>query len=593
MTELSSIIFGIGGALFVLIALPAGLGLAMHAHTRFPRIGVPAMAAALSVVPAVGLILVGRNLSVRNLAFDGQIDPGGLSAWLFRLTSASVIAIAVTVAIVYLMRRTKEDPAGRIMLTGFIAFVVTNVVLNGLFGTVPSLVTDNLYAVLVISALYFTRVHGLADVLTAVKWGLFGLMAASILWMVVNPVIVMQTNTPEIRLPFLNFRFWGLGDGPNATGPLGLMLFLMTVYQPFRFRLLSLAAMGLGLLVMVLAQSMTTWIAAMVIIPPYFLIRYLSHPEKGEARKLSTSATIALLGVGGAAVLGAAALILDLNEVQRSVSELIGLSRGQERSALSGRAGIWAVAVRVFLENPLFGFGPTAWDLAFRAKINMFFAFHAHNLFFQAISVAGLFGLLGTIFYVSVMAWQAVKLTFYTRGLAPALFMMFMFRSISEVPLELSSILTGTFLMHMVLFHVLCAGAWEMSQAALKTVPNPSAPIPPRTVVPEPTQWTPPKPERISPLPPMPDLIPARSIAMDARSSPAAKPSNPSKPAEKTDQTNWPAVKPPVAPVASARPRPTPGPGTAASPGGKRASEPARKPAEPDQLGRVEPRLDI
>ena len=589
MTELSSIIFGIGGALFVLIALPAGLGLAMHAHTRFPRIGVPAMAAALSVVPAVGLILVGRNLSIRNLAFDGQIDPGGLSAWLFRLTSASVIAIAVTVAIVYLMRRTKEDPAGRIMLTGFIAFVVTNVILNGLFGTVPSLVTDNLYAVLVISALYFTRVHGLADVLTAVKWGLFGLMAASILWMVVNPVIVMQTNTPEIRLPFLNFRFWGLGDGPNATGPLGLMLFLMTVYQPFRFRLLSLAAMGLGLLVMVLAQSMTTWIAAVVIIPPYFLIRYLSHPEKGDARKLSTSATIALLGVGSAAVLGAAALILDLNEVQRSVAEMIGLSRGQERSAFTGRAGIWAVAVRVFLENPLFGFGPTAWDLAFRAKINMFFAFHAHNLFFQAISVAGLFGLLGTLFYVGVMAWQALKLTFYTRGLAPALFMMFMFRSISEVPLELSSILTGTFLMHMVLFHVLCAGAWEMSQAARKAASEPSAPVPPRTVVPEPTQWAPPEPARISPLPPMPDLIPARSSAMDAQSRPALS----SKAAEQADQAKRPAVKPPVAPVARARPRPTPGPGIAASPGGKRPGEHARKPAEPDQLGRVEPRLDI
>lgn len=588
MTELSSILIGIVGALIVLVALPAGLGLALHAHTRFPRIGVPAMAAALSVVPALGLILVGRNLSVKNLAFAAQIDPGGLSAWLFRLTSASVIAIAVTVMIVYLMRRSKENPAGRIMLTGFISFVVTNVVLNGLFGTVPSLVVDNLYAVLVICALYFTRTQGIADVVVAVKWGLFGLMAASFAWVVINPQIVMQTNTPEIRLPFVSFRFWGLGDGPNATGPLGLMLFLIAVYQPFKVRIFTLAAMGLGLLVMVLAQSMTTWIAAAAIIPPYFLIRYLSHPEKGESRKLSTSATVALVGVGSAVVLGAAALILDLNEVQQSIDELAGSSRGQVGDALSGRANIWAVAVRVFLENPLFGFGPTAWNLAFRAKINMFFAFHAHNLFFQAISVAGIFGLLGTIFYVSVMGWQALKLTFYTRGLAPALFMMFMFRSISEVPLELSSILTGTFVMHMVLFHVLCAGAWERSQTETETAPKSTAPVPPRTVVPEPTRWAPPKPEQISARPPMPDLIPRRAISMT--SAPEQN-----KPAVRSTRSTRPEFKPPVTPVADTRSLPTPGPGAATSPVTKQqpTDEPPRQPPAPDRLGRVEPRLDL
>ena len=59
------------------------------------------------------------------------------------------------------------------------------------------------------------------------------MMLGSLAFMVVTPQLVMQTNTPEVRLPFINFRFWGLGDGPNSTGPLGLMLFLITAYQPF------------------------------------------------------------------------------------------------------------------------------------------------------------------------------------------------------------------------------------------------------------------------------------------------------------------------------------------------------------------------
>ena len=587
MDDLSSIIFSVVGALFILIALPVGLGVAMHMHTRFPRVALPALAAALALVPPLGLLLAGRNLSVRNLNFDTQLDAGGLSAWLFRLTSASVILIAVTAALVYLMRRTKENPAGRIVLVGFITYFVSNIILNGLFGTVPSLVTAHLYALLVLGALYVNRTTGLADVLAAIRWGLFLMLSASVLWMVVGPQVVMQTNTPEVRLPFVNFRFWGLGDGPNSIAPMALMSFLITIYQPFRFRILSLASIAAALTVLVLAQSMTTWIAAVVVIPPYFLIRFLTHPTKGEARKISGFGAIAMITLAGALMVGAAALLLDLNELQRGISEFVGLARGQEGAALSGRAGIWAVAVRVFLENPLFGYGPTAWDLAFRSKINMMFAFHAHNLFFQAISVAGLVGLAGTIFYVAVMGWQALKLTWYTRGLAPALFMMFMFRSVSEVPLELSSILTGSFLMLFTLFHVLCAGAWEMAQPQTKPAESPA---------PEPVRAKPHIPDPVRPT--LPAGMKPVALPRTLAEAPARKP-QPALQALVQNATRHAPEKArggpaPTSPASTSsspprRQQPTPTSPTHAEP----RPRPERNKNEPDQLGRVEPRLDL
>ncbi len=570
MNELTSIIISLVGGLAILIALPAGLGIAMHAYTRFPRVAMPALAAALALVPPLGLILNGRNLSIKNLSFDGQIDPSGLAAWIFRLTSASVIAIAVTATLVYLMKRTKHDPAGRILLVGFITFFVTNVLLNGLFGSVPSLVTAHVYAMLVIGALYVNRIYGIADVLWALKWGVFLLMAGSLAYMVVSPQVVMQTNTTEIRLPFVNFRFWGLGDGPNSIGPMGLMLFLITIYQPFKRTILTLASMAAGLTVMVLAQSMTTWIAAAVIVPPYLLIRFLSHPTKGQGRSLSPFASISLISLGGAVILGAGAILLDLNALQATLGEFVGLARGQESAALSGRAGIWKVAVRVFLENPLFGYGPTAWDLDFRAKINMFFAFHAHNLFFQSLSVAGLFGVAGLIFYVATMGWQAWKLTWYTRGLAPALFAMFMFRSISEVPLELSSILTGTFLMHLTLFHVLCAGAWELAQP--KPVPETTAgnPKTPRTIIPDPVR-----------RPSAPAL--GRAPTGRARGSAELPPGLGVQASNDLPRRTAPTL-------AMRKPMHTESKG---QPEKAAKSAPDRPANEPDQLGRIEPRFDL
>ena len=71
----------------------------------------------------------------------------------------------------------------------------------------------------------------------------------------------------------------------------------------------------------------------------------------------------------------------------------------------SGRLETWKIAGRMFRDNPLFGVGPGAFDIAFRKYIGEGFVstygnvelqqFHAHNGLLQVLSTSGLIGLAG------------------------------------------------------------------------------------------------------------------------------------------------------------------------------------------------------
>ena len=104
-------------------------------------------------------------------------------------------------------------------------------------------------------------------------------------------------------------------------------------------------------------------------------------------------------------------------------------------------------------ERRVVGYGVTAWDRAFRAKLNMPYAFHAHHQLMQSLSVGGLLGALGLIFYVSTLAFYSVKFARFTRGLAPALLTLILVRCISEVPLDVLTLLAGDFITHVALLH--------------------------------------------------------------------------------------------------------------------------------------------
>ncbi len=456
MDQLVTTIPWLVASIVILAAIVFGLGVALHFQTRMPRLALPLIGAMMTIVPPIGIVLVGRNLSLKNLDFYQTVDPGGVGAWLLRGSTAAMIALALAIIMVKLLDRSERSPSGRALFFGFIAYFFTNIVLNAAFGTLPGATAQHFYSLLLFAAIFVAREQGYESFLGAIKWGLLFLMVGSFVFIPLQPALVMQTNTPEIRLPFVSFRFWGIGSGPNSIGPIAIVQILLTLHLPFRSRLLQMISLLSSAAVLLLAQSQTSWMCAAVILPPLVIYRWLTDESKGATRRFSPFLAAGGLLIGAAIALAGASFFVDWVDVWNTFAGFIGLGNsGLSNQSLSGRGAIWVVALDTFRENPLFGYGLTAWDTTFRAKINMPFAFHAHNQFIHSLSVGGLLGATGFVLYVATLAYFSLKLARFTRGLAPSLLVLMLIRSITEVPFELGTVLVSDFVTQITLFSLL------------------------------------------------------------------------------------------------------------------------------------------
>ena len=428
-----------------------------------------------------------------------------------------------------------------------------------------------------------TREQGYENLLIAFRWSLTILMVASLALIPFQPTLVLQPNSPEARLPFVTFRFFGLGSGPNSIGPLAAALILIAIHIPFRSRVLQLVSLVSAIAVFVLAQSQTAWIAMAVILPPYLVYRWLTSEAGGRRRRFSAALAIGLVGMGLAGVFAVSLFFVDWAAIGSSVAGFAGLTAddGLSNRSISGRGAIWSVAIDTFRENPLFGYGLTAWDSTFRAKINMPFAFHAHNQVMQSLSMAGLLGVAGLLFYLGILVYYSLRYARFTRGLAPALMMLVLVRCISEVPLDVLVALTADVTIHLALLMVLAAAAAMEGRPARA----PAGALP--------SNWRSPPHGR--------NLAPARSIAVDANAHDEEVVGailryggrDRGGPASGQLGLNGPAAQPPAGPASPIDPRPTGGTdglaGMAPGRPGPRWNPPPAPGAGSD--GRIEPRI--
>lgn len=472
MIDLMTTLPWIGASVAVLATIVLGLGFALHFQSRIPFIAQPAIGALLAIIPPIGLLLVGRNLALKNLDFNVVIDPGGIAAWILRGTSAAIVGLSVAIVIVRLLDRdARLASKGRPLMLAFLVYFLTNVVLNAMFGTVPGTLVTYFYPLIVVFGLFMVRDQGYANLLIAIRWGLTLMMIASVALMPVMPNLVIQPNMPDARLPGITFRFFGLGSGPNSIGPLALTLILIAIHVPFRSRLLQLASLASATIVLVLAQSQTSWIAAAITVPSLLVYRWVTGESNGRPRTLSPALILGLVGLTAAAALTVSFFFVDWEAVFGTLAAFTGYGDGLDNRSFTGRGAIWVVAYETFLENPLFGYGVSAWNNAFRAKLNMPYAFHAHNQLMQALSVGGLLGALGLVSYVGVLGYYSLKFARFTRGLAPALLTLILVRCISEVPLDVMVLLAGDFITHLCLFSVLAASAAMVGRHAAAPAP--------------------------------------------------------------------------------------------------------------------------
>jgi O-antigen ligase len=459
---LGSFAGGMALALAGAVLLVVGFGFGLTLEGRYRRWALPALAALIALAPPAGVLLAGRDLG--DIDFRAGVDAGGLSAWLLRISTASIVGLSL-VSIVGRMFRGQAagtvtadaTHAGLPLLLGFCAYYAGNVLLPAAFGTAPSFAIQMLYPLVVVGAIYMSRHREPSEWLDAVKWSLLVFMLASLLASAIDPGLTTQYDSREARLPGIGYRYWGLGSNPNSIAPLALLLMLLTIHRPFRFKLLTLVALAAGALVLLLAQSQTTWGAAALVLVPFTVYRLRHRPGAYRSPAGWTpTRLLALAGVLLAVALALALLVLELKvgSGMRSdfASALEASRKSRDISELSGRTRIWMIALEVWRANPLFGYGPTLWSEGFRAAWRVPAAFHAHNQLMQSLGAAGIIGVLGLLAYVGALIIGGLRVARASRGLAPALVAVMLVRMATEVPLELSTVLLGDFLFQLTTF---------------------------------------------------------------------------------------------------------------------------------------------
>lgn len=417
----------------------------------------------LWVIPLMGLgSAIATLMSGRDLRFANELlDPsatfeGGDATQPLRLLTGVLLLLAAGAVLsegfAHHRRRARTVTLPVVLMGSYVAFLLGNSVLNGLFGTVPAFSHNVLWVPIALLTLFIGRHQPWQEVVRWAKVYLFLAAAAGFLVAAFRPDFAAQPY-PQSVIPGVTFRFWGIGSSPNSTGPLALLLLTLEYLVPSTHWHRRWLVWVVGGSAFVLAQSKTTWVAAVLM--ALFLLAYRESPAKTSRRSSGAWlwwAAVGLVAAAAGLATGLSSALADLDpEVQ----------------TLTGRTQIWDAAWQMWRASPLFGYGPSAWGLSHRLSIGMPFAVSAHNQFLQSLSAAGLIGVLTLLVHVAVLAFAMYRIRHETRGVSLALLCFLLARCATEAPLVAGTLFNGDVLTQALLLHL----AWSIQTTGSKASP--------------------------------------------------------------------------------------------------------------------------
>jgi O-antigen ligase len=383
-------------------------------------------------VVAVSVLLSGRDLSrmFQELASGPESVPAA-QAWLQRLVSLLLLAISAQRLVDHF---ASHKPLPAPMLTwALLAYWVATVALPGLYGSHPTFAHEYLYTLAIGLAALLATEADRERVVAAVRTALFSFMLASLFMAVVHPSLVLDWHYDQGLLPGVP-RFGGLAPHPVAMGMYAEGFLLCLLAQPFGRRWLTVSAWIVGLGVLLLAQSKTAWIAFLLCSCAMLAVRHgagfwrrVGDPRDGT---FGMAVCIAFM-LAVAALLG----VLLFSDLADKVGDFRNSAEGAQLMSLTGRDRIWRIALQEWHASPVFGYGPTLWDDAFRASIGMPNATSGHNQFMDTLARSGSIGAAALVAYALVLLVLSLRAARQTRGLSLALFIALALGSVSEVPL--------------------------------------------------------------------------------------------------------------------------------------------------------------
>ena len=428
----------------------------------------------LIVVASTGtIILSGRALRAGpqglEVFAEGDMSGGATS----KVLLAAVVGCSFAVCCAWLFtprkmaktRATATQPPIDIIIS-FMIFYLASSIVPIFFGEHYYFHVSLIYPFFVYLALFLTfQVSKISPVVIA-KQCIGVVVTGSLLAAIVLPELAIQPGYTGL-VPGFQLRLWGITAHPNGVGSVASVLLLLEIAEPSRRKWLNWGVVAVSAVALILSQSKASIAAALLGLVVMLAWRLQANLGRQNgpptaSLELRNRFTIGIL-LAGAFVVGILVMFFDVSSIS-GLDRRLNLQALSDVSTATGRTWIWAVAIQAGLENPLFGQGGDYWTLATRLQYGLSGASHAHNLFLQVFSRAGLTGLLALIVFVYYLVRYSVRAAKITRGGSLALMVLFFFRAMFEVPIQPNSILGAEFFAAMAyIYYVMEKGARSLA----------------------------------------------------------------------------------------------------------------------------------
>lgn len=262
--------------------------------------------------------------------------------------------------------------------------------INSFFSLVPS---DSLFKLFSL-AMTFVVAYGLAALSTRIKLDKFitltflVLMLSSIFYIYLIPEYGLMSASDDFEYSGLVGEKQGVFKHKNIFGAVSALGFLYALYFPsvaknYRKYLILLCAFCL-----ILANSATKVFAIIAIVLFIKFVHFTKIALSERFQKISIYF----------AVLGAVfAIALSVNILE----QVIGFA-GKDLT-FTGRTVIWAHALEIASERPIWGYGLSSiWtsELGYIPELPYYIPIHSHNSFIETLLTSGFFGLSIIVYYV-------------------------------------------------------------------------------------------------------------------------------------------------------------------------------------------------
>ena len=458
----------LGGAVLAAVAASIGMSGTIQMTSRRGHGYLHLIFYIMLLLVALPNLISGRDLTTTPLSMMERGDSvrAPLMALLQPVFSLLILALAGERIISHWIKPQKDTQVPVVLLTVFIIFWAGTVLAPALLGAHPKISHDYLYSLVIGIAVLLASGIERDMAFRAARDALFVFMVAGLLLIPVLPATVMDVAYTQGLIPGLP-RLAGLAAHPVSLGALAQLGLLCLLACPYRRRWLNRLAWLVGLSVLFLAQSKTSWVSFALCAACIVLARSGGNfmRRAGDPQRSELGIVTLLVFMAVVALIGG---VLMFGNLDSRLASFFDSSEGAQLTSLTGRDQIWAIAYDEWQRNPLFGYGPTIWDENFRTAIGMPNATHAHNQFMDTLSRSGAVGAAALVLYALVLLVSSVRYTRVSGGLTLALFLALALRSVSEVPLDIFGY--GTELLtHMLLLMTLAAAASASRVAAKST----------------------------------------------------------------------------------------------------------------------------